>query len=91
VQIDRSGRGDTIKSGVAIVKLREESLMARIGFIIVGVLVCAFGAWLVYFFAWGNQDGRLIDVPGYVKYFFAVVGFGIFGLGTGFFKMGKKR
>jgi hypothetical protein len=91
VQIDRSGRGDTIKSGVAVVKLLEESRMDRIGFVIVGVLVCAFGAWLVYFFSWGNAGGRLIDVPGYVRYFFAVVGFAIIGGGTAFFKMGKER
>jgi hypothetical protein len=60
--------------------------MGRIGFIIVGVLLCAFGAWLVYFFAWGNEGGRLIDVPSYVKYFFAVIGAAIFGAGTACFK-----
>jgi hypothetical protein len=65
--------------------------MGRNGFRIIGILFCILGAWLVYFFALGNLDGKLIEVPGYVKAFFMLVGFGVFGLGTSFWKMSSKR
>lgn len=65
--------------------------MARLGLNIAGIVVCAFGAWLIYFFALGNTDGRLIDVPGYVKVFFFMVGGAIIGGGTTFFQMAKRK
>ena len=65
--------------------------MARLGLNVAGIVVCGFGVWLIYFFALGNTDGRLIDVPGYVKAFFLAVGGGIIGGGSTFFQMAKRK
>jgi hypothetical protein len=42
---------------------------------IIGLVICAAGVAMIWKLGYGNA----LDVPGYVKYFFIVLGFGIIG------------